>query len=311
MAQSRFAALLWATVWKSRVNGAFECGSCQWMKPSVRSASKLPPPPAMRRPIPNVRHVLLVGSGKGGVGKSTTAVNIALSLARTCGLQVGVMDADVSGPSIPHLLNLKGIKPQTTAQGDLIALQNHGIVSMSMGSLVDPGKAIAWRGPMVGKALEQLLFNVVWGQLDVLVVDLPPGTGDTHISLAQRVNVSGALVVTTPQDVALEDVTRSVEMFHKMKISVSGIVENMSHHVCDGCGKKSYIFGTGGAAKLAELSGVQVLGHVPLDVKSMEASERGVPIVVSDPESPTSQQYHAIAKRAWANLQAPTDSGAL
>jgi ATP-binding protein involved in chromosome partitioning len=388
------------------------------------------PPPVTKRPVPNVQHVILVGSGKGGVGKSTCsgahgkepvlraegaavqavcsagpcngkdqpnkelgpnercaaalhktyavacgclrvvnlavpAVNIAAALSGHSGLTVGLLDADVAGPSIPQMMHLNDLRPKVTSDSSqsLIPLENHGIKCMSMGFLVDAGKALAWRGPMVGKALDQLLFQVVWGKLDVLIVDLPPGTGapppvlhnndlssvhwgayapqclpstctgrqsyptawfhccyhvqcnmkaaaagDTHISLAQRLEITGAVMVTTPQEVALADVRRSVQMFRTVKIPVLGVVENMSYHICGGCGERSAVFGSGGGERLAQAEGVPLLGRLPLEAVVMEGGEAGAPVVLSHPDSASATAYRQIAAALLAALPAKPGS---
>eukprot|EP01025_Chloroclados_australasicus_P057948 TRINITY_DN7249_c0_g1_i1.p1 TRINITY_DN7249_c0_g1~~TRINITY_DN7249_c0_g1_i1.p1 ORF type:complete len:311 (-),score=24.62 TRINITY_DN7249_c0_g1_i1:431-1309(-) len=262
------------------------------------------PPRVEQRSIPNVQHVILVGSGKGGVGKSTVAANIACSLVSQCHVKVGLLDADVSGPSIPRMMNLLGKQAAltNTEPAHLLPLSNHGVQCMSMGFLVAEGKALTWRGPMVGKALEQMLFGVVWGALDVLVVDLPPGTGDTHITLAQRLRSSGAVMVTTPQEVALSDVKRSLQMFQQVKIPVLGVVENMSYFECDGCGKRTHVFGEQGGARLATQEGVDLLGQLPLDPVVMTGGEKGAPASVAHADRAIGKEYAAVAKALCSKL---------
>nr|XP_027095460.1 iron-sulfur protein NUBPL-like [Coffea arabica] len=246
--------------------------------------------------IDGIKDIIAVASGKGGVGKSTTAVNLAVSLAKKCQLKVGLLDADVYGPSIPLMMRLRG-KPEVSIDKKMIPIENHGVKCMSMGSLVDVGAAIVWRGPMVMKALEQMTRGVNWGTLDVLVVDMPPGTGDAQISISQRLQLSGAVIVSTPQDVALLDARRGVKMFSQVNVPILGLLENMSYFKCPKCGEPSDIFGKGGARKTAEEMGVQFLGEVPLEVGIRSSSDEGVPIVVSDPESAVSHAYGDVAEK--------------
>lgn len=253
-------------------------------------------PSAKDLKIDGIKDIIAVASGKGGVGKSTTAVNLAVSLAKKCQLKVGLLDADVYGPSIPLMMRLQG-KPEISTDRKMIPIENYGVKCMSMGSLVDDGAAIVWRGPMVMKALEQMTRGVNWGTLDVLVVDMPPGTGDAQISISQRLQLSGAVIVSTPQDVALLDARRGVKMFSQVNVPILGLLENMSHFKCPKCGEPSYIFGKGGTRKTAEEIGMQFLGEVPLEVGIRRSSDEGVPIVVSEPESGVSQAYGDVAER--------------
>ena len=236
-----------------------------------------------------------VASGKGGVGKSTTAVNLAIAL-RLAGLQVGLLDADVYGPSQPRMLGVSG-RP-AAAGGDMVKpLENYGIHLMSMGLLVPDDTAMIWRGPMVQSALTQMLDSVAWGVLDVIIIDLPPGTGDIQISLAQQVSLAGAVIVSTPQDIALLDVVKALTMFEKAEVPVLGMVQNMAHWQCPGCGRKDYIFGDGGAAREAEKRGIELLGEIPLSIAVRTGSDSGTPIVVAEPQSEQAKTYRAIAKR--------------
>jgi ATP-binding protein involved in chromosome partitioning len=250
--------------------------------------------------IPGVANIIAVASGKGGVGKSTTAVNLALAL-KGLGLEVGVLDADIYGPSMPRLLGIKG-KPQQLRDNKLEPMQAYGMKIMSMGFLVDEETPMIWRGPMVMSALSQMLKDVAWGDLDVLVVDLPPGTGDAQLTMAQQVPLAGAVIVSTPQDLALIDARKGLNMFRKVDVPVLGIVENMSTFICPHCGERSDIFGHGGARSEAERLGVPFLGEVPLTMEVRETSDSGKPIVASNSESAAARAYGKIASRAWAEL---------
>ncbi|XP_076924226.1 iron-sulfur protein required for NADH dehydrogenase, mitochondrial-like [Bidens hawaiensis] len=252
--------------------------------------------------IEGVKDIIAVASGKGGVGKSTTAVNWAVSLANTCQLPVGLLDADVYGPSIPTVMKLDG-KPQVSEGNKMIPIENHGVKCISMGSLVDKDAPIVWRGPMVMKALEQLTRGVEWGQLDILVVDMPPGTGDAQISMSQRLQSSGALIVSTPQDVALMDARRGVKMFSKVSVPILGLIENMSYFKCPHCGNPSYIFGKGGARKTAEEMGLGFVGEIPLEEEIRSGSDEGVPVVVSHPNSAVSKAYRDVAHKVISRLR--------
>jgi ATP-binding protein involved in chromosome partitioning len=264
-----------------------------------------PPRPAGNAPapkpgIPGVKHIIAVASGKGGVGKSTTAVNIALAL-QTLGLKAAILDADIYGPSVPRLLHISG-RPQQI-DGKLIKpMENYGLKAMSMGFLVDEGVAMIWRGPMIQSALLQMLREVAWGELDVLVVDMPPGTGDAQLTMAQQVPLSGAVIVSTPQDLALIDARKAVTMFKKVEIPLLGIVENMSHFVCPVCGTSHDIFGHGGARHEAESIGVPFLGEVPLAMTIRETSDAGMPVVVSAPDGAHAKVYREIATKISQQL---------
>jgi ATP-binding protein involved in chromosome partitioning len=249
--------------------------------------------------LPGVKHIVAVASGKGGVGKSTTTANLALGLAAN-GLKVGVLDADVFGPSQPTLFGLEGVKPDTR-DGKLIPLESYGVKLMSIGFLVDPETAMVWRGPMVMSAIQQLLRDVLWGSLDVLLVDMPPGTGDAQLTLAQSVPLSGAVIVSTPQDLALIDARRGVAMFQKTQVPILGVVENMSYFICD-AGKRYDIFGHGGAKAEADRMGVPFLGEIPLVMAIRAGSDGGVPIVVAEPAGPHAAAYRAIGESVAAML---------
>jgi ATP-binding protein involved in chromosome partitioning len=251
--------------------------------------------------IPGVGNIIAVASGKGGVGKSTTAVNLALGL-KAQGLKVGVLDADIYGPSMPRLLGISG-RPQQLAGDKLAPMVAYGLKVMSMGFLVDEETPMIWRGPMVMSALSQMLKDVAWGELDVLVVDMPPGTGDAQLTMAQQVPLAGAVIVSTPQDLALIDARKGLNMFRKVDVPVLGIVENMSTFICPHCGSATDIFAHGGAKSEAKRLGVPFLGEVPLELAIRETSDAGKPVVVSAPSSPAAEAYRDIAAKAWAELE--------
>ena len=251
--------------------------------------------------VAGIKHMIAVASGKGGVGKSTTAVNLALGL-QAIGLKTGILDADIYGPSQPRLLGLAG-RPQVAHGNTLRPMQAFGLEAMSMGFLVDEGTPIIWRGPMVVSALTQMLRDVDWGELDVLVIDMPPGTGDVQLTMAQQVPLSGAIIVSTPQDLALIDARKGLNMFRRVDVPVLGIIENMSYFLCPKCGERSDIFGHGGAKAEAEKLGIPFLGGVPLHMDIRATSDEGQPIVASSPDSPHAQIYRDIAARAWSELQ--------
>ncbi|HLL29048.1 MAG TPA: Mrp/NBP35 family ATP-binding protein [Xanthobacteraceae bacterium] len=272
--------------------------------PAGGSPVKAPPrPAAASRPIagvPGVDAVIAVASGKGGVGKSTTAANLALGL-RDLGLKVGVLDADIYGPSMPRLLAVKG-KPETIGGRRLRPMENYGLKVMSIGFLVDEETPMIWRGPMVMSAITQMLHEVEWGKLDVMVVDMPPGTGDAQLTLAQQVPLAGAVIVSTPQDLALIDARRGIAMFRRVDVPVLGLVENMSYFLCPHCGERSDVFGHGGAKLEAERLGVPFLGEVPLEIEIRETSDAGLPIVVKKPDGPHAKIYRDIAGKVRAQL---------
>jgi ATP-binding protein involved in chromosome partitioning len=249
--------------------------------------------------IPGIAAIVAVASGKGGVGKSTVAVNLALGLSKL-GRRVGLLDADIYGPSIPRMLGLKG-KPETDGK-KLMPMQNHGIKTMSIGFLVEEDTAMIWRGPMVQSALTQMLTDVAWGELDVLIVDMPPGTGDAQLTMVQRVPLTGAVVVSTPQDIALIDARKGYAMFEKTHVPVFGIVENMAWFISPGSGEKSYIFGQGGARRMAEKLGCDFLGEVPLHMTIRETSDTGAPVVSSAPDSEEARTFIAIAEKVAAHI---------
>lgn len=254
--------------------------------------------------VPGVRHIIAVASGKGGVGKSTTACNLALALSGL-GLSVGLLDADIYGPSVPRLTGLQDAKPQVLENRILQPLEAFGIKVMSIGFLVDQEAALIWRGPMVVSAIRQMLREVAWGELDVLVIDMPPGTGDAQLTMAQTVPLAGAVIVSTPQDLALIDARRGVAMFEQVHVPVIGIVENMSYFICPCCGTRSDIFGHGGAREEAARRGVPFLGEIALDMGIRSASDGGNPIVMSEPEGPHARAYASVARHVIERLEAP------
>ena len=241
--------------------------------------------------LDNIKNIICIASGKGGVGKSTTAGNLALALVQSQN-RVGLFDADIYGPSLPLMLGVQpGTRPEIKDQKFMLPIQAHGLVCNSMGFLVDEDTAMVWRGPMVTSAFNQILNDTLWSELDYLIVDMPPGTGDIQLNLAQSVNVAGAIIVTTPQDVALLDARKGIEMFRKVDIPIIGIVENMSIHVCSACGHEEAIFGSGGGEKLSTDYGVDVIGKLPLDISIRQRTDEGLPSVISEPSSPPAQAY--------------------
>ncbi|MDG4884588.1 Mrp/NBP35 family ATP-binding protein [Mesorhizobium sp. WSM4884] len=273
-------------------------------RPTPQVAPQRPAPASHshgKRGVPGIDAIIAVASGKGGVGKSTTAVNLALGLAAN-GLNVGVLDADIYGPSMPRLLNIHG-RPQTVDGKVLRPMQNYGLKVMSMGFLVDEETPMIWRGPMVMSALTQMLREVEWGPLDVLVVDMPPGTGDAQLTMAQQVPLAGAVIVSTPQDLALIDARKGLNMFKKVDVPLLGIVENMSYFLAPDTGKRYDIFGHGGARREAERLGVTFLGEVPLEMGIRESSDAGSPVVVAKPDGAEAKIYRDIAKKVWDRVQ--------
>ncbi len=242
-----------------------------------------------------IKHIVAVASGKGGVGKSTTAVNLALAL-KALGLSVGILDADVYGPSQPRMLGISG-RPNSPDGKILEPMENYGIKAMSMGFLVAEDQPVVWRGPMVMGALQQMLSDVMWGPLDILIVDMPPGTGDAQLTISQNTPLSGAVIVSTPQDIALLDARKGLNMFRKVDVPVLGFIENMSMYVCPNCGHEAHVFGHGGAKREAEKLGTPFLGEIPLDILIRETSDGGRPVVVSEPDGPHAQAYLRIAEQ--------------
>ena len=253
------------------------------------------------KPLPGISNVIAVASGKGGVGKSTTAVNLALALARD-GAAVGLLDADIYGPSLPRMMGLHGQRPSTDDGRRLLPLEAYGVKVMSIGFLIEEEQPMVWRGPMVTQALSQLLSDTAWGELDYLIVDMPPGTGDIQLTLSQRVPLSGAVVVTTPQEIALLDARKGLRMFQKVSVPVLGIVENMGTHVCSKCGHEETVFGLGGGARMAEQYDVALLAELPLDMGIREQTDAGQPTVVSDPDGLAGRRYQDMARRMAARL---------
>jgi ATP-binding protein involved in chromosome partitioning len=250
--------------------------------------------------IPGIKNIIAIASGKGGVGKSTTAVNLALALAAE-GASVGVLDADIYGPSQPMMLGIAG-RPESKDGKHLEPMEAHGLQAISIGFLIDVDTPMVWRGPMVTQALEQLLKDTAWRELDYLVIDLPPGTGDIQLTLAQKVPVTGAVIVTTPQDIALIDARKGLKMFEKVGIPILGIVENMSFHICAKCGHESHIFGSGGGQKMSKDYGAELLGQLPLDEAIQQQADSGKPTVVSDPDGKVAEIYRRIARRCAVKI---------
>ncbi len=253
------------------------------------------------KPLANVKNIIAIASGKGGVGKSTTAANIALALAAE-GASVGVLDADIYGPSQPLMLGLAGERPTSVDGQTMLPLTAHGVQVMSIGFLIDPDQPMVWRGPMVTSALNQLLNQTQWDDLDYLIVDMPPGTGDIQLTLSQQVPVSGAVIVTTPQDIALLDARKGLQMFRKVSVPVLGIVENMSTHTCSECGHEEPIFGSGGGDQMAADFDVELIGSLPLDLRIREQTDSGTPSVIAEPDGSNAEAYRQTARRMAALL---------
>ena len=258
-----------------------------------------PTPQAGPQTVPGVRRIIAVGSGKGGVGKSTVAANLAVALA-AAGKKVGLLDADIYGPSQPRMMGVSD-RPKSPDGKTIIPLHAHGVTLMSIGLMLREGEAVVWRGPMLMGALQQLMGQVAWGELDVLVIDLPPGTGDVQLTLSQKYIVEGAILVSTPQDVALLDARKAIDMFDKTKVRVLGLIENMSSYICPNCGHEAHIFGHGGARAEAARLGLPFLGEVPLDISIRLAGDAGAPVVVARPESPEAEAFRSIARRLIAD----------
>lgn len=258
------------------------------------TAAKPEPRPSGKPAVPGIRHMVAVGSGKGGVGKSTTAVNLAVALAQL-GERVGLLDADIYGPSLPRMMGITG-KPKTEGGKKLLPMEAYGVKVMSMGFLIEEDAPMIWRGPMVQSALQQMLGDVVWGELDVLVIDLPPGTGDAQLTMAQRVPLSGAVIVSTPQDIALLDARKAINMFRKVDVPILGVVENMAYYCCPSCGHRAEIFGHGGARATAERYETAFLGEIPLTIEIRETSDAGTPVVASARDSAQAGAYRSVAE---------------
>lgn len=251
--------------------------------------------------LPEVKNIIAVASGKGGVGKSTTSVNLALAL-QVEGAKVALLDADIYGPSQPRMLGVSNLKPEQTGEGKLLPILGHGMQSMSIGYLVDEENPMIWRGPMVTQALEQMLRDTLWRGVDYMIIDLPPGTGDTQLTLSQKIPVSGSVIVTTPQDIALLDAKKGLKMFEKVNIPILGIVENMSLHICSKCGHEEAIFGTGGGETMAKETGANFLGALPLEIDIRTDIDEGTPTVAKNPDGRVAQIYKEIAKKVSAKL---------
>ncbi|KAL9654809.1 hypothetical protein ABK040_008602 [Willaertia magna] len=264
--------------------------------------------PAMT--IPGIKDIIVVSSGKGGVGKSTVATNLALALSGFCQKSVGLMDADIYGPSIHRMMNISGRPNINEETKSFIPKSNYGVKTMSMGLLIQEDAPAIWRGPMVMTAVEQLLRQVEWGELDILVIDLPPGTGDAQLTLCQRVTLSGAVIVSTPQDIALIDVRRGTNMFRKLNVPILGLVENMSYFKCSNCGHEEHIFGHEGAKKTAEEMGINFIGEIPLHTQIRETSDSGRPVVVSDPQSERAAAFIQVARNVVKELDKLRDNNA-
>mgnify|MGYP001319099511 CR=1 FL=1 len=268
-------------------------------QPSPRPAAHAVQPGL--HPIPRIRNVIAIGSGKGGVGKSTTAVNLALALHAE-GARVGILDADVYGPSIPAMLGLSG-KPESPDNKSIEPMRAFGVEAMSIGFLVDADTPMIWRGPMATSALTQLFNDTRWDDLDYLLIDLPPGTGDIQLTLAQKIPVAGAVIVTTPQDIATLDAKKALKMFQKVEVPVLGIIENMALHVCSRCGHEEHLFGEGGGQRMAAQYGVPLLGSLPLDISIREQGDAGKPVTVSAPDSTVAEAYRHAARALVAQLE--------
>ncbi len=266
--------------------------------PDLKGAGKARAAPAPPQKVPGVDRIIAVASGKGGVGKSTVSANLACALAAE-GRRVGLLDADVYGPSQPRMLGVSG-RPASPDGKTILPMRNHGVTMMSIGLMVGEGQAVVWRGPMLMGALQQMLLQVQWGALDALIVDLPPGTGDVTLTLAQKAEVDGAIIVSTPQDVALLDARKGIDMFNQLRTPILGMIENMSTHICSNCGHEEHLFGHGGVAEEARKIGVPLLGEIPLHIDIRRAADGGAPIVVSKPDSPQAQAFREIARNLVA-----------
>jgi len=257
--------------------------------------------------LPGIKNIIAVASGKGGVGKSTTSVNLALALHNE-GAKVAILDADIYGPSQPRMLGVKDLKPEGTESGNMVPVSAHGIQSMSIGYLVDEASPMVWRGPMVTQALDQLIHKTEWNDIDYMIIDMPPGTGDTQLTISQKIPVSGAVIVTTPQDIALIDAKKGLAMFEKVNIPILGIIENMSMHICSSCGHAEAIFGRGGGADMARDSGAEFLGALPLEINIRTDVDEGTTTVVKDPQGKTAEIYKDIARKLAASLSLQSES---
>ena len=267
-------------------------GHAENAPPDLRSTRTAERPSGPEK-VPGVAHIIAIASGKGGVGKSTVSANLACALAQQ-GRRVGLLDADVYGPSQPRMLGISG-RPSSPDGKTILPMRNHGVTMMSIGLMTNEDQAVVWRGPMLMGALQQMLMQVQWGALDVLLVDLPPGTGDVQMTLSQKTHVDGAIIVSTPQDMALLDARKGIDMFRKMNVPILGMIENMSTHICSQCGHEEHVFGHGGVAAEAAKLGVPLLAEVPLDLQIRLAADGGAPIVTSQPDSPRAKAFHDVA----------------
>lgn len=285
------------------MKGAFKINSFvnNWRNVGIRGLSALAEK-GKGLQISGVKDIIAVASGKGGVGKSTTAVNLAVALANRCQLAVGLLDADVYGPSIPTMMRIQG-KPEATEDLKMIPKENYGVKCMSMGLLVEKDAPIVWRGPMVMSALEKMAKGVDWGKLDILVVDMPPGTGDAQLTISQRLQLSGAIIVSTPQDIALLDARRGAHMFSKVNVPIIGIIENMSCFMCPHCSQPSFIFGEGGARRTGSELSLEFLGDIPIEMDIRTCCDDGVPIVISSPDSTSARRYTDVAQKVIKRLE--------
>ena len=282
----------------SSVSAVMTAHSAPKPPPDLKGAKGGKPNPNNPQKIPGVDRIIAIASGKGGVGKSTVSANLACALAAE-GRKVGLLDADVYGPSQPRMLGVSG-RPASPDGKTILPMRNYGVTMMSIGLMVNEGQAVVWRGPMLMGALQQMMMQVQWGALDVLLVDLPPGTGDVQMTLSQKASVDGAIVVSTPQDVALLDARKGIDMFNQMKVPILGLIENMSTHICSNCGHEEHIFGHGGVAAEAEKMGVPLLAEIPLHLDIRKAADGGAPIVVSQPDGPQAGAFRDLARKLVA-----------
>ena len=290
--RARAESLVKALNGVTNVSAVMTAHSAPASPPDLKAKSAQPKGP---QEVPGVDRIIAVASGKGGVGKSTISANLATALA-AAGRKVGLLDADVYGPSQPRMLGVTG-RPASPDGKTILPMRNHGVTMMSLGLMTGEGEAVVWRGPMLMGALQQMLMQVQWGKLDVLIVDLPPGTGDVQMTLSQKAHVDGAIIVSTPQDVALIDARKGVDMFNRLNVPILGMIENMSTHICSNCGHEEHVFGHGGVAEEAKKLGVPLLAEVPLDLQIRLASDSGAPIVVSQPNSPQAKAFREVADR--------------